>query len=347
MYARHASAEFNARMQSYLDALTADVLQTLGDNLVALVLGGGYGRGEGGVLVVDGAEHPYNDLDFTLIVRQKAVPPGLDALRHKHAGIIGIEVDFSRPLTLDDIRHWSPTLMWTDLLNGHRVLYGPPDILTANAPDLRPDRLLPVEGLRLMLNRGAGLLWAMRVVRRCELPPDDDFVRRNFYKAALALGDTLLIAHGRFATPYTGRDERLAAIPNPLSFDPLPIYKDALVFKFRPGEHRSAPDETCLAQLARQWGEVLLHLETVRTDRKFASVDAYCAWPEVREPEQNAPARWPRNLVRNRQQGHWSLRYPRERLYRELPILLGLCGSPAPDWPARSARFLSVWKQVN
>jgi len=50
--------------------------------------------------------------------------------------------------------------------------------------------------------------------------------------------------------------------------------------------------------------------------------------------------------VKNRRFGLWSLRYPRERLYRELPILLGLCEA-VPDWPERSARFLTVWKQVN
>jgi hypothetical protein len=346
-FARHASPEFNARMQSWLDALTADVRQLLGDNLVGLVLGGGYGRGEGGVLVVDGEERPYNDLDFTLIVQQKSLPVELDALRHKYAKIIGIEVDFSRPLTIDDLRHWPPTLMWTDLLNGHHVLYGPVDILTANTPDLRPEHIPLVEGLRLMLNRGAGLVWAMRVARGCETAPDRDFVRRNFYKAALALGDTLLIAHGRFATPYTGRDERLAATPCALSFDPLPLYKDALTFKFWPGQLAEVPDEARLTHLARHWGEVLLYTESRRAGNKWADVKSYCAWPALREPEQNTLARWPRNIVRNRQHGYWSFRYPRERLYRELPVLLGLCESPVPDWPARGARFLSVWKQVN
>jgi len=189
------------------------------------------------------------------------------------------------------------------------------------------------------------------VARGSEAAPDDDFVRRNFYKAALALGDTLLIAHGRFATPYSGRDDRLAAllpeIAGALSFDPLPLYKDALTFKFWPGELRAVPDEARLTELARHWGEVLLHLETLRTGRTWAGIASYCASSEVREPEQNTAARWPRNLARNRQQGCWSLRYPRERLYRELPILLGLCESPVADWPARGARFLSVWKQVN
>ena len=74
-YAGHASAAFNTRMQTWLTALSGDVRQALGENLTALVLGGGYGRGEGGVLLVSGEERPYNDLDLILIVRRKASVP--------------------------------------------------------------------------------------------------------------------------------------------------------------------------------------------------------------------------------------------------------------------------------
>ena len=352
-YARHASADFNARMQGWLASLSGEVRQAMGENLVALVLGGGYGRGEGGVLQVSGEERPYNDLDLVLIVRRKTRLPwdALHGIRHKYASLTGIEVDFSRPLTVDDVRGWPPTLMWSDLLHGHRVLDGDADILTANAPDLRADRLMPVEATRLMLNRGSGLLWALRVARGCEPAPDADFIRRNYYKCALTLGDALLISYGRFATPYTGRGERLSRLlgelTRPFSFDLSRIYRDALRFKFWPGEPASTPGELQLGEMAAEWGEVLLFVESRRAHREFRSVSEYAACRDAREPEQNRMARWPRNLVRNRQLGCWSLRYPRERLYRELPMLLGLCESEVPDWPARSARFLAVWKQVN
>lgn len=356
-YARHASAKFNVRMQNWLAALSLEVRQAMGGNLVALVLGGGYGRGEGGVLRVSGEERPYNDLDLVLIVRHKTGLPwdALHGIQHKYASLTGIEVDFSRPLTVDDVRRWPPTLMWSDLLHGHRVLDGPGNILTANAPDLRSGDLMPVEGTRLMLNRGAGLLWALRTARGCEPEPDPDFIRRNYYKCALTLGDALLISHGRFATPYTGRGERLAQLLSEMA-QPLPfrlavdlngIYRDALTFKFWPGELSSTPGESQLKEMASRWGQVLLFVESRRTHREFRSASEYAACGDTREREQNTLARWPRNLVRNRQLGYWSLRGPRERLYRELPILLGLCESEVPDWPSRSARFLAVWKQVN
>jgi len=360
-------------MQGWLASLSGEVRRAMGENLVALVLGGGYGRGEGGVLRVSGEEQPYNDLDLVLVVRRKTAVPW-DAIRriqHKYASLTGIEVDFSRPLTVDDIRGWPPTLMWSDLLQGHRVLDGDADILTANAPDLQSDRLMPVEATRLLLNRGAGLLWALYIARGCEPAPDQDFIRRNYYKCALALGDALLISHGRFTTGYTGRGERLSQLldelPRAFPFDLLGLYEQALTFKFWPGEQAFTPAEPKLEELASEWGQVLLLVESRRAHREFRSAREYSDCHDVREPEQNTLARWPRNLVRNRQLGCWSLRHPRERLYRQLPILLGLCepppngvpsapGSESPlteprplgsGWPARSAGFLTVWKQVN
>src|ERR1700737_1678620 len=85
-YARQGSAEFNVRMHEWLTALSSEVRGVLGENLIALVLGGGYGRGEGGVLRVSGEERPYNDLDFTLIVRRKGSfsAAALEALQHKY-----------------------------------------------------------------------------------------------------------------------------------------------------------------------------------------------------------------------------------------------------------------------
>ena len=352
-FARHGTVEFNARMHGWLASLSGEVRQAMGENLVALILGGGYGRGEGGVLLVSGEERPYNDLDLVLVVRRKSGLPweALHGIQHKYASLTGIEVDFSRPLTVDDVRGWPPTLMWSDLLHGHKVLDGPADILTANAPDLPSDQLMPVEATRLMLNRGAGLLWTLRIARGCEPAPDPDFIRRNYYKCALALGDALLISHGRFASAYAGRGERLSKLMGelspPFALDVSRFYEDALTFKFWPGQLASTPGEPQLEEMASAWGQILLFVESRRAHREFQSASEYAGCRDAREPEQNTIARWPRNLLRNRQLGYWSLHYPRERLYRELPVLLGLCESKVPDWPARSARFLAAWKQVN
>jgi hypothetical protein len=340
-------------MQHWITALCGDLRHALGQNLVALVLGGSYGRGEGGVLRVLGEERPYNDLDLVQIVRRTSFLPWhkLRELQHKHESVMRIRVDFSRPLTIDNVRRWQPTLMWSELLRGHHVLDGPGDILTANAPDLRTERLVPVEATRLLLNRGAGLLWAIRVLRGCEPAPDADFIRRNYYKCALALGEAVLIVHGCFAGSYARRDEMLSTvlreIPRPLSFDMRRVFSQALTFKFWPGEFPDSPSEPQLAEMARQWGEIFLYVENSRGHCRGRGMQEYVEARGVREPEQHTLSKWPCNFVRNRQLGLWSVRCARETLYRDLPVLLGLCNPRARDWSAQSARFLAVWQRVN
>ena len=46
--------------------------------------------------------------------------------------------------------------------------------------------------------------------------------------------------------------------------------------------------------------------------------------------------------------GKWSWIYPRERLYRELPVLLEVAGDATSiDWPLESMRFLAVWNRFS
>ncbi|MDK2972917.1 MAG: hypothetical protein PWP23_2672 [Candidatus Sumerlaeota bacterium] len=353
-FATHGSQAFNDWMEDVTARLAREVEGVLGANLVALVLGGGYGRGEGGVVTAEGTEKPYNDLDFTLIVNDKSALPmaELDAIRHRYEKEIGIDVDFSRPLTPNDVRHWPHWLMWVDLLEGHRVVAGKPDALASLAPPSLREPLPLIEGVRLMLNRGAGLLWAMRILRGAEAAPDADFVRRNYHKCALAMGDMLVIAHGRHRTLYQGRSENLRALAaenaDVARFGVQELYDAALRFRLEPARTEEGKyDEEDLCELARRWGSILVYAETKRTGRSFATIDEYVAWKGLREPEQSAPAQWPRNLVRNAQLGVLSWQYPRERLYRTLPVLLGLVPGDAAQWNTHSEQFLTVWKRFN
>lgn len=337
-----------------LRQIGAEVAAVEGDNLCALILGGGYGRGEGAVVQCDGREAPYNDLDFTLVVRRRRAVQhqALLAICARHAAQLGIHVDFSRPLTPARIRHWPRWLMWYDLLNEHVVVQGPATILRDLAPRALAEPLPAIEATRLLLNRGAGLLWALRVLRAVEPAPDPDFIRRNYWKCALALGDALLIVHHCFATPYRGRDLRLhdlaARVPAVAAFNLEPLYRTALQFKFRPDTVTdTVASDTAVANVAQQWCAVFLHVESVRTGRVWHSAAAYAAWRGIREPDENRLRCWPRNLLRNAQNGNCSVRYAREDLYRQLPGLL--CDPPAERtaWAHTSQRFLAIWQRCN
>jgi hypothetical protein len=352
-YAYHASLAFNRQLDDTLRAITRETEVALGANLVALILGGGYGRGEGGVEMVDGEEKPYNDLDLTLVVRRPAsiAQSELNRISSTYASELGIHVDYSRPLTIPAIRHWPPWLVWHDLLNGHQVLSGPRDILTANAPDAVRTHPPPIEALRLLLNRGAGLLWATRVMRFAEPEPDRGFTRRNAFKLALALGDALLVAYGRFATPYRGRDARLEALAEAESavaaLDLLPLYRDALTFKFSPHAlARQTVDADTLADLTRRWACVMLLTEQRRTGSAWSDIQHYAADRFIREIDMHRPREILRNFARNLRIGQVNWRHPREALYRDITQLLAQT-TPADDWRPHVHSFIKIWERYN
>ncbi len=354
VYSPEGSPEFNRWMHETMIRIADEMEQAMGDNLLALIIGGGYGRGEGGMVIRDGREMPYNDIDFVPVVRSKLKVPWdiLNTISRSFASELTIHVDFSRPLTLDDIERWPSWLVWYDLLNGHIVIKGPSDILTKHAPSSLRQALPAIEGSKLLLNRGTGLLWSLRVIRGIEDSPDEDFVRRNYYKCALALGDSLLIAYKRFTTAYRGRDILLERLeqdePGVAAFGLDSLYKQALEFKFRP-DHLPAGDKTegDINAIAKLWGTVFLDVETVSTGRQWSSLDEYVDWRGIREKNEHTIRLIPRNVARNLQFRRLSLRYPREALYRQLPVLLGLTSKHATNWAQETTSYLRVWDRFN
>ena len=64
------SPELEARLDRWCADFARDVLSVIPEReLEAIVLGGGYGRGEGGVWRTTDGEQAYNDLEFYFFVR--------------------------------------------------------------------------------------------------------------------------------------------------------------------------------------------------------------------------------------------------------------------------------------
>ena len=354
-YAAHASPRFNASLHTWLAEIARDARRAVGSDLLAILLGGGYGRGEGGVIERDGVERPYNDLDLTPVVRRPRalIRRALAAVGHDHECRTGLEVDFGTALTPARIRRLPNRLVWHELAQGHVVIDGSPDVLSGHAPASLDHPLDPLEASRLLLNRGAGLLWARLVDDGFQAAPDPDFVRRNVWKSYLALGDALLIAHGRHATPYAGRDGKVEALASEddtvAALGIVERYATALRFKMRPDEVRELTDPSAaILEAIDAWGQVFLHVERRRGPGAWADLTEYAASRHLREPVEHGLPRWPRNGVRSLKiERRLSVRYPREALYRELPVLLGIAEhGEGPNGERAAARFLDRWRRL-
>ena len=331
------------------------------DKLDAVLLGGGYGRGEGGVLRTPDGDRPYNDLESFVFVRGNAVLAERQFRRPLHelgerlSPAAGLEVEF-KVITLDKLRRSGPSMFYYDLVLGHRWLLGGESLLAGCDHHRDANRIPLHEATRLLMNRCSGLLFALERLQRKDFTgADADFVGRNLAKAQLAFGDVLLTPLGQYHWSCRERHERLkrlavgATASGPAAATPISNSKSQILdssetgapvaellrhhaigveFKLHPirsNESREAlaVRHTQLSELGRQ---LWLWLEARRLGRPFASARAYAESGVNKCPETSG---WRNCLVNLRAFGARDLllgaaggRYPRERLFAALNWLL-------------------------
>ena len=331
-YVLEAEPAVIARLDTFLSRLAADLAaQPFRTGVAALVLGGGYGRGEGGVFrVTEGAAAAlYNDLEFFIFVRLPSASAEVSDWCHRweRAGTteLGIDVEF-KVLAADVLASAEPTMFYFDLLQGHRLVRGDAGILHRAPSRLRdPQRIPLTEPTRLLFNRGTGLLFARW---RLEEAPDDPdgFVERNHAKAKLALADAVLAAAGRHDGSCRCRAARIARddFARPPRFDQLQAWHaEGVSFKLQP-RHRH-PGAAALAaenrRLTAAWRDTFLWLESRRLRAEWPGCHAYVRWPARLFPESRRGVNFLLHLRDRVRRGAalpgWS-DYPRAALQRAL-----------------------------
>ncbi len=241
-----------------MDRLVEETVECIGASIDAMriprlggvVLGGGYGRGEGGVYVDPaGGEHLYNDLDFYVVSADGASGAELAAIDAALAPFsaewtrrLGVHVDFSPAKTPWRIKHDEERVMIQELVHGYVDVAGLPGEELFSRVGRRPPDAFPLtEAVRLLMNRGVGLVLAME-------SDDAAFAARNVNKCVLGAGDAALIA--RHAYEWKTAD-RAAALG-------WPEYDAAMAWKFRP-----SADCPCDWETARRlWLKALDEVES-------------------------------------------------------------------------------------
>ncbi len=306
--------------------------------LEGVLLGGGYGRGEGGVLHAPEGDQPYNDLEFYVLLRGSTVVNewryrrALDELGHALSAAAGIEVEF-KIISRAGLRRSPVTMFYYDLVSGHRRVAGPTDLLEGCGHHRRGEHIPLAEAARLLMNRCTGLLFARDRLDRPDFGDEDaDFVARNMAKAGLALGDAVLVAHGQYHWSCRERARRLAALDAQegglVCLDAVrSVHAEGVQFKLLPHRtERTARElERDFVRISQLACRVWLWLESRRLGVPFHSPVDYALHPAEKCPGMPRARNW---VVNARRVGGWDLigrrgfRYPRERLLRALPVLL-------------------------
>ncbi|MCB1734817.1 MAG: hypothetical protein H6981_07670 [Gammaproteobacteria bacterium] len=337
----------------------------------ALVLMGGYGRGEGGFTLIDGQPAPYNDYDYFIVVADmdktaiRDLAPRLARIGKDLESEVGVEVDFAF-LQAEKLPQAEYSLMHAEMIWGHRVVAGDCDVL--KPMPAMPFATLPLgEFTRLMLNRGSLLLINAQQLREGEIT--DPALRERFvkymFKALLACTDAVLAAEGRFHPSYPIKNERLATSRWTRRDELLGQYQLALKAKFHPDyrEHIKADLGEWQTRTVSLWSDAMRLLETRRLGLEIGDWSDYLNAGISKGQGQPGIKGIARNLaVTARDYGLpqilanpcWSRRYPRERLISTLPTLLtgasptaalrrALAVGADADWATATKAYLQQW----
>ena len=205
------SRELTELLDRALQKIGAEIDALRLPKLAQVVLGGGYGRGEGGVRHSLQGDRPYNDLDFFVFSdhadrqERRAIRDALKPISEKWERQLGIAVDFSPVKNLDSLYGVGATLMFQELRRGWKPVWGDAGF-TRYIPEREAAKLPITEAVRLLLNRGMGLILAGGELQE---GGDPDFIMRNLHKSVLGGGDALLIASGNYRWHGAERVEAL------------------------------------------------------------------------------------------------------------------------------------------
>jgi len=342
-YTAVPSPALEAELERALAGIAAEIDALNLPKLRAVALGGGYGRGEGGVRHTERGDRLYNDLDFFVFASgadgaaARRIDRALERVSEQWERRLGVAVDFGPVKNLEALKKVTGTLMYQELLRGWKSVWGEAD-WTQFLAALPPERLPFSEAARLLLNRGMGLLFAGDCLRKGS--EDADFIVRNMNKALLGCGDALLLASGRYR--WRGA-ERVAAFAGYVQKEGLPaeyarFYEKAARWKLEPVPVLSAHP-------AEQWGECRgFFLDAVcqaagvpeGSDRR--AVAAGLSRNARKERSLKNFLRWARRTGRVRRRGMWDA--PAVTVLGKLYAHIRECGG-LPECPSELRR---LWK---
>lgn len=325
--------ELEAALRRHLERVRQGLAEGFPE-LAAVLLGGGYGRGEGGVRLLGGTALLHNDLDYFVFVRGPASAALRERVRElstREGEALRIEVDFEL-LPVPRPEAVMASMMLRDLAAGFHRVCGSAEFLPATDGD---GRGLPLaEATRLLWNRGSGLYFARQ--RLAGAAPEVDFVWRNHQKARLALGDAILCLHDRYHARVRERARRIAALGEAVPAEVRNSYEAAVQFKLHPASSPLNLDglRDDNRRLSTVWKEVFLAVENRRLGTTFRDGREYVLTRRRLYP---AASRW-RCLalaMRDRLRRGGSIGsfwdYPRAALQKALLLLLEEPPQPEAD----------------
>lgn len=233
----------NAAAEACVNAHLATIarfLATREPDLVALVLAGGFGRGEGAVRTDAGRLEPLNDYDVVVVSNTTTPPARLRVWGAELARRTGMRAVDLLNVPTHGLR-WLPlTIFNYDLKESGQQFWGEGDVLR-HLPSWDASGISWAAGRALLFNRLVCLLECLSL--RWDGPPPDSeasfFLAMQSYKGALAAADALLLLKHAYRTRHAEKEDALVAhYPDRLELAGL--VREALAFRRQPSAPKPA-----------------------------------------------------------------------------------------------------------
>ena len=334
----HGDPAINRQVEEDLDRMRSMLLREF-EGVEALVLVGGFGRGEGGVVREGGRYRPENDYDIELIGRSRVDPARLHALERDLARSLGIRWVHIENHTRCGLGCLTYTQYVFDLKYGGHVFYGPEGLLD-EIPEMPPCRMPLAEGEKLLFTR----LWCFLGPLADEFrtrPPDATeaaFMAGQMSKALLAVGEARLMCNGAYTVKYAERLSRLETIcAGPTNL--LDLIRWATRYKLRP-DRAEIPEPVALYhRVRRHYLQAMFDFVQTARGRSFSDWQDYAesihGWIPPR-PKLEAAKRAVKALLGRRQPDAPAVDLLRLKLYVVIAY-----GVEAPD-----PRYIDLARQT-
>jgi hypothetical protein len=233
----HHNQQINKKILLDLDRISSIIIQQLPD-VEALILVGGFGRGEGSVLIKNGTPQPINDYDVVIILKNKPSSFNFKKLAQTTANEINIRLIDFIPYLKNDLLQLKPTIFNYDLKYGGYVFYGNKKILN-EIPRYKADEIPLIEGKILLFNRMVCLLesFSLNFKKRLLTQKEKFFLVNQTSKAILACCDSLLLLEGSYHHSYLERYKRFSKKFKQKNKKITSLVQRATNFKLRPREN--------------------------------------------------------------------------------------------------------------
>jgi hypothetical protein len=241
---------------------------------------GGYGRGEGGVVIINGQERPHNNFDLMLVtndIKQEKMQDykaKYDQALKQLIERIGIGIDTS-VINAGKLKNASCRIIWYDMKYGHKLLYGSDLIMSRSQFKLR--NIPPWDARNLLVNRGTLMIINDLLLEQKNLDIElKKVIIRHLVKCIIGYGDCLLFFMGKYNWSYVEKQKRMQALEN-VDSEFKRLYDDAMNFRFQPDY------EPYLVKDLRQWTkeikeilrDINLQCESRRLHKKKLTWDNY------------------------------------------------------------------------